>query len=448
MGGWERRPGRYHTMKHTLRASARASACLMAGFAFLVPVGASAQVTVTLDRAIDRALVRSPQMAQQEQAVGNAYESRRTVLGQFLPSLSASTGGSLRSTDRFDPATDRIVTGSSDSYSAGLSASYTVFQGGRRFADYSAAGASVRAAEARREEQRYAVTVQTKALFFGALRQEDLLEVSRQRILQAEQNLEIVRSRTRLGEATVSDSLRARLDWVNAQQAVLQGEASLRAARFSLGRQIGESGPVVPERPSDLDPSPLGLQLEEIMEIAESRSPGVIAAEEEAVAAGASVSAARTAFLPTVSLSTGYDWANQAASFGGGTTSWSLALRMSYPIFNGFQRESTVERARMTQRVTSLREEVARLTAREQADAAYQTLVTAERAIEIAAEATAVAMEDLRVVRERYSVGAATILDVLVSQSAADQASTNQVTARYDYLLARAELEAILGRGL
>jgi outer membrane protein TolC len=51
-------------------------------------------------------------------------------------------------------------------------------------------------------------------------------------------------------------------------------------------------------------------------------------------------------------------------------------------------------------------------------------------------------------VRERYEVGAATILDVLISQSAADQASTDRVTARYDYLLARAELEAILGRDL
>ncbi|MCA1789619.1 MAG: TolC family protein, partial [Thioalkalivibrio sp.] len=94
------------------------------------------------------------------------------------------------------------------------------------------------------------------------------------------------------------------------------------------------------------------------------------------------------------------------------------------------------------------REEVARLTAREQADAAHQTLVTSERAIEIAEEAAAVALEDLRVVRERYAVGAATILDVLISQSAADQASTDRVTARYDYLLARAELEAILGRDL
>ena len=416
--------------------------------AFLAPSSVAAQMSVTLDEAVDRALVRSPQMAQQEQTVGNAHEAQRTAFGQFLPSLSASTGGSLRSQNRFDPTTDRIVSGSSDSYSAGLSASYTVFAGGRRFAEYGAANADVRAAEARREEQRFLVTVQTKSLFFQALREEDLLEVARQRIVEAEQNLEIVRSRAALGEATVSDSLRARLDWVNAQQAVLQGEASLRSAQFSLGRQIGEAGPVAPVRPTDLEPTSVGMTLEEILLIAEQSAPSVVAAAEETTAAGASVSAARTAYLPTISLSSGYDWANQAASFSGGTTSWSLSLRMSYPIFNGFQREASVERARLSQRVTELREDVARLTAREEADAAYQGLVTAERAIDIAEEAAAVAMEDLRVVRERYSVGAATILDVLVSQSAADQANTNRVTARYDYLLARAELEAILGREL
>jgi outer membrane protein TolC len=52
------------------------------------------------------------------------------------------------------------------------------------------------------------------------------------------------------------------------------------------------------------------------------------------------------------------------------------------------------------------------------------------------------------VVRERYSVGVATILDVIISQAAADQAAADAVTARYDYVLARAQLEAVLGREL
>ena len=72
----------------------------------------------------------------------------------------------------------------------------------------------------------------------------------------------------------------------------------------------------------------------------------------------------------------------------------------------------------------------------------------AEQAIEIAQEAQGVAEEDLRVIRERYRVGVATIRELVTSQIAAVQAGVNVVTSRYDYVLARARLEAVLGRGL
>ena len=56
---------------------------------------------------------------------------------------------------------------------------------------------------------------------------------------------------------------------------------------------------------------------------------------------------------------------------------------------------------------------------------------------------------DLRLNRIRYEVGGtATILDVITSQVALDQAETNLVLSRYDYALARAELESIIGREL
>ena len=87
----------------------------------------------------------------------------------------------------------------------------------------------------------------------------------------------------------------------------------------------------------------------------------------------------------------------------------------------------------------------ARRGARQEADAAFRFLGTSEMAIDIAEEALAVANEDLRVTRERYRVGVAIILDVVTSQIAVDQARVDLVNARYDYVLARAELEAILG---
>lgn len=435
-------------MRQFERTAVRALPLLVAGAALAAPCGGAAQQTMTIEAAVERALGRSPQIAQQRQAVDDATVSRRTSWGSFLPTVNANTSSSLRSSQTFNDVTGRLESGSSDSYSAGLSGSWTVFEGTRRFREYDAAAAGLRAAEAQYADQTFQVTLQTETFFFDALRQEELLDVARQRIAEAARNMEIVRSRTLLGEATVSDSLRARLDVVNAEQAVLEAETALRSARFALGRQVGLGEPVIPVSPGDLDPAPLALSDEEILQLAEAASPAVVAASESTTAARASVAAARTAYIPSVRFSSGYSWTNRDPSFTGGTTSWNVSVNMSYPIFNGFQREGTIDRAQFVQRVRNLQYEDARLAARQRADAALQNLRTAERAIAIAEDAAFVATEDLRVVRERYSVGAATILDILISQNAVTQAETDRITTRYDYILARAELEAILGREL
>jgi outer membrane protein len=421
---------------------------LLAGAVLLPAQGLAGQLSVTLDEAIQRALERSPTMAQQEQSVGNAAAGRRQAWGAFLPGLSASSGASIRSQSQFDPTTQRIVQGSADSYNAGLSASLTVFDGGRMFSNLVAAGADFRAAEARRTDTRNQVTLQTKQLFFAALRQGDLLEVARERVDQAEESLTMTRTQQQVGTATSSDTLRARLELINAQQAVLNAEVATRAAEFALGRQIGEAVPVTPADPGDVGPRPLGLTEEEILGIAEAESPSVVAASEATVAAARDVSVAKGSYLPSLSVSSGYNWANQERSFSGGSTSWSLSFRASLPIFNGFSREGQLDRAQFAQRLATLQEDDARLAARQDADGALQGVITAERAIEIAEEGLAVAEEDLRVVRERYRVGVATILELVTSQISVVEASVDVVVARYDYVLARAQLEAVLGREL
>ena len=68
----------------------------------------------------------------------------------------------------------------------------------------------------------------------------------------------------------------------------------------------------------------------------------------------------------------------------------------------------------------------------------------------VASEAATVdaADEDLRVQRDRYSLGGSTLLDVLSSQAALDQARRDLIRARYDQRVAKAQLEALVGRDL
>src|SRR5688572_33223736 len=76
--------------------------------------------SLTLDQVVARAVEVSPVIVQAASSVTTTRSGERVAFGAFLPSLSLNTGASLSSTERFNPTTNTTVSGSSDSYSAGL----------------------------------------------------------------------------------------------------------------------------------------------------------------------------------------------------------------------------------------------------------------------------------------------------------------------------------------
>jgi outer membrane protein len=68
--------------------------------------------------------------------------------------------------------------------------------------------------------------------------------------------------------------------------------------------------------------------------------------------------------------------------------------------------------------------------------------------VDIQTQSVAAAAEDLRVQQRRYELGATTLLDLLTSQTQLDTARNALIRARYDYRVAKAQLEALIGRDL
>ena len=180
----------------------------------------------------------------------------------------------------------------------------------------------------------------------------------------------------------------------------------------------------------------------------ESNAPAVLAARAGTESAAANVDAARSQYLPTVSISSGYSWQNQDPAFDQSRTNWSVGVGVSYPIFNGYQREESVVRARTQQATAQATLADAVRGVRTDAARALGQLRLAQERITLAEQAAETAREDLRVQRERYRLGSTTILELLTSQEALVQAETDVVTARYDVQVARAELQALAGRTL
>lgn len=407
------------------------------------------QAEVTLDEAVRRALEVQPAMIQARGDVTNAGWGVMASTASFLPNVSASGSSTRAGGSRFNPSTNQIVNaGANTTFSGSLSASLDLFTGFRRLADRRASLATEDAADAGVVNQRFQVTLATKQVFYDALAREELLRVADAQVKRAQQQLQISVEKLRAGSATRSDSLRSTVDYGNARIALLQAQANLATAQANLGRQIGVDGAIraVPDSGLPAFPDTAALRAG-----AMAGAPAIEQAEAQAKAARAQVGVSRASFWPTfsTSLSNGYSgveapWTS-TQTFG---NNWSVRFSVNWTLFNGLQRERSVTSASISRDVAQARAADAHRQVNASLTQQLAALATSYAQIEISTANVAAATEDLRVQQERYRVGAATILDLLTSQTSLTTAEVNLVQSRFNYLIARAQVEAIVGRSL
>ncbi|HYU00082.1 MAG TPA: TolC family protein [Gemmatimonadales bacterium] len=409
---------------------------------------AAQQLEVTLAEAVRRALQVQPAMVQSLGDARNAGASGRSAWGAFLPTVSTSASASRSNQDRFDPnSTLRLPPGYS--YSGGLSASLELFDGFRRLANLRATGATQDAAGAEVVNQRYQTTLATQQAFYTALADEELVRVAEAQVKRAEQQLKISVDKLRAGSATRSDTLRSTVDLGNARLQLLQAKANLASGQASLGRQIGvdQSVRAVPDTAFPGLPDTAALRAAPL-----ESAPQVKQADAQARAARALVWSARAQYWPSLIVS----YSNSRTGTGtptlplftGYPETFSWRFGLSWTLFNGFQREQSQVAASVARDVADARAADTRRQTNAQLIQQRAALLTAYEQIGIAGTNVDAATEDLRVVQERYRVGAATILDLLTSEANLTQAQVNLVQARYNYLIARAQLEALVGHAL
>jgi outer membrane protein TolC len=411
------------------------------------PPAATNEIELTLEEAVARALEHDPIVVAARGAVRAAESGERVALGAFLPSLSAVTTTSRTSSERFNPQTGTSVTGSSTSLNAGLSSSLPLDIGRGQVADRRSARATTAAAEATFHERRYDAALAAETAFYEVLRADELIGVAQVRLERARDGREASERRLEAGVATRSDVLRSRLEESDARLQLATARSDRRTAAHALGRLVGEDGPVGAIPPDRVVPRPLAIDRGALVELA-ATAPSVAAAESRAAAAAAVVSAARSDYLPTLNLSWGTDWFNDRLTFSDARDSWNVRAGLSWPLFNGFRREDVVTRARVEEATARAEAADARRAARAEVERLLAAIDLAEESLALAEESVEVAREDLEVQEERYRVGASTILDRVTSQLALAEAEAAAVEARFDYEVARAELEALVGRSL
>ncbi|MCE2802969.1 MAG: TolC family protein [Gemmatimonadota bacterium] len=421
-----------------------------------LPMALGAQETarpITLDEAVRLAKRNAPAAVQARNAVRQQAGTVRTRYAAYLPTLSFGAGANRQNGTRYLLDLDTILPNDVPwRANHSLSSNLEVFDGGRRWFELQAARAGVDAAEASEVAQEFTVSLTVKQQFYAVLAAREQQSAAAKQLEQAAEQLKAANARVGAGAATRSDSLRSVIAVGNARLAVLAAENALAGANASLSRLVG-SPTLVTAAPDDQRDAALRVTRSdaELLALAE-QGPAVRQAIAAADAAKQNSRAAKTPYLPTLSLGLSQSYAASQPGFAllGDNRNKNIAtnLRVNFTVFNGLNREQQVLQASLTEQNAQAALRDAKLNARQLMIQQLGTLRTAEARVEIQQQSVLAGEEDLRVQQERYNLGAGTLLDLLASQSTLISARQALIQARLDARTARAQIEALIGRDL
>jgi outer membrane protein len=410
----------------------------MAGRADTVPV-------LTLSDALERAVKLDPAYVQSLMLVNNAEAARKAArLAFFVPTLNATTTYTRLSTQQFNLGTGQPANASA---TASLDARYELFNGGRNFAEAKRSTAALEAARAGEMSERFTIAAQVERAYYDVLGARELLEVGRQRLARAQEQLGTARARVSSGATVQSDSLQVLLEVQRAGTEVQRRIADLQVSQLELGRRTGSDRAVDAAPLDTLPPPPLPLTLDEAIQYAGTQGPVWLQARANERAAEQQLRARQGSYFPTVALTASLGKFD-SKFFPSLTTRRTVGFTVSLPIWDGAQRELAITQLRSARTLaTATREDLER-SVRHDVTEAYTGFEVARGALASALTGVAVAGEIYRVQDARYRAGAATVLELLDAQAQLVQAQADVVQARYGVRLARASLEVILGRRL
>jgi outer membrane protein len=179
---------------------------------------------------LEAAAVQRPEVSVARQAVTAAREGRQTARGEFLPRIyvRASAGH----TDG-----QNVITGWQEG--AGLHLEAPLYAGGRHRGELRSAEAEIEAAIANAQTILDAISLQVNLAYRGVMAARERIDLARPAVVQAEENLRLLRVRYRNGNATPTDIVDSEAALTRSQQRFFSSDYSYLVALARLDYALG-----------------------------------------------------------------------------------------------------------------------------------------------------------------------------------------------------------------
>lgn len=394
--------------------------------------------TLTLAQIVDIALHNNPLTRATYHRARAAAAELGSTRAPYYPSveLSASAGRA----DLGSPGQDASPV---TSYGPALSLRWLLFDLGGRSADAEDARQSLLAADWSHDAAIQDVVLAVQQTFVRYLNAKAQLEAARANVRQAQATLDAATTRHEAGVATIAEVLQARTALSQARLTETTFSGQVLALRGALATAMGLPANTpydVGTLPAEVPLDRTGEAVEQLIALATTRRPDLVAARALVAGAAAHVDAVAAEGLPRLDLQAS---ASRTAYSLGDTelhNDWSARLLLTFPLFTGFANRYDVSRAREEVAVAaaaaaSLEQQVIL-----QVWTSATSLDTATALVRTSQDLLASAEQSERVALGRYREGVGTIIDLLVAQSALADARAQEIQARATWYAALAQL--------
>ena len=415
----------------------RVSVCLsLAALCLAAPATGQAE---TLKDALALAYQTNPTIRAERARLEATREAKAQAWAGALPQISAS--GSYNRVDSTQTSTI-AQDAKLNSLAGSVNAEQPVFTGFRNFNAIKQAGARIRAGGAQLVATEQQVLNDVASAYFNVQRNMAVYELNKQNITVLMRQKDMAEARFEVGEITRTDVAQADARLAEARARLSNAQGDLAVARAAYAQLVGRM-------PGDLEPVESLPELPETLESAQALAsrfaPALVGAREQAEVSRRQVSIARGAILPSVSLTAGYQYAEEPNSFIEQSEEFTFGARASVPLFLGGANYSRIREAKALHKSDRARLAEAERLVDAQTISAWERLIAARavaRSAEASVEANRLALEG---VRQEALVGTRTTLDVLNAEQELLNAEVTLVSAHRDAQSAAFALLAATG---
>ena len=366
----------------------------------LVSILSYSQKKWTLKECVDHALKNNIQVKINELNVQVAEKDVKSNKANFLPSVNASTGGSLNFGSTFDPVSNDRVSTTTFGGSLSLGVSYNIFNGFRNLNTYKQAKLGVERSKLDLEVIENDIALRVVNTYLNVLFAKENLEVAKFQADISKKQIERAQAQFDTGSIPKGDLLNIQSTAANDAQSVVSQENGLNIALLNLSQLLQveyEGFEVASIEIGSPSAALLYSSSNEVYQKALKNRPEIERAKLNIQNSELGIEVARSGYLPSISTS-----ANIGSNYGfnldlppgfsntglftqlDNNLGYGLGFNISIPVFNGFRNDASVERSKIQKLISENNLEIEKLSLKQTIEQAFLDAKAAAKTFEAA----------------------------------------------------------------